>query len=164
MPARNGSKKASTGRSGGKTTSKRSGKLVADVMTSDPITMIESETVVAAAKAMRDNDIGDVIVLDDTSARCKGIATDRDMVVRCVAEELEPSRTTLASVCTTDIVTVSPDDPVDKAVEAMRKMKVRRLPVCEGDQPVGIVSMGDLAMEMDKRSALAEVSAAPANN
>lgn len=138
-------------------------KTVADVMTPDPVAMIESETILNAAKAMREFDIGDVIVLDDTSARPKGIVTDRDIAVRAVAEGLDPDRTTLVSICSEEIVFVSPDDPVDKAVRMMRDRAIRRLPVLDGEQVVGVVSLGDLALELDRTSALAEISEAPPN-
>jgi CBS domain-containing protein len=133
-------------------------------MTPDPVTMIESETIEHAAQAMKEHDIGDIIVLDDTSARIKGIATDRDFVLRAVAEGMNPSQTTLSTVCSEDIVCVSPQDSADKAVRLMRERALRRLPVVEGDQPVGVVSIGDLALSLDRRSALADISAAPANN
>jgi len=58
---------------------------------------------------------------------------------------------------------VAPDDPVSRAVELMREHAVRRLPVCQDGRPVGIVSIGDLAVEQDPRSALADISAAPSN-
>lgn len=138
-------------------------KTVADVMTADPVTLIESETILNAAKAMREFDIGDVIVLDDTSARVKGIVTDRDVVVRALAEEMDPGRTTLASIVSDELVCVAPTDSLDKAARFMRDRAVRRLPVIEDDQAVGVVSMGDLALELDRRSALAEISAAPPN-
>jgi CBS domain-containing protein len=133
-------------------------------MTPDPVAMIETETIQNAAKAMREHDIGDVIVLDDTSARIKGIVTDRDVVVRALAEGLDPSQTTLASIVSEQLVCVAPNDPLDKAVRFMRDRALRRLPVVDGDQPVGVVSIGDLALELDRQSALAEISGAPANN
>jgi CBS domain-containing protein len=132
-------------------------------MTPDPVAMIESESLLNAAKAMREEDIGDVIVLDDTTARVKGIATDRDLVVRAVAEGLDPAETTLAVICSEELVFVAPDDPIDKAARLMRDGAIRRLPVVEDGRPVGVVSLGDLALEMDRRSALAEISAAPPN-
>lgn len=125
--------------------------------------MIESETLTNAAKAMRDGDMGDIIVLDDTSARLKGIVTDRDMVVRAIAEKMDPERTTLAAICTEEVVCVAPGDPADKAARYMRDRAIRRLPVVEDERVVGVISIGDLALELDQRSALAEISAAPAN-
>lgn len=139
-------------------------KKISEVMTPDPVAMIETETIQNAAKAMCEHDIGDVIVLDDTSARIKGIVTDRDVVVRALAEGMDPSQTTLASIVSDRLVCVAPNDSVDKALRFMRDRALRRLPVVEGDEPVGFVSIGDLALELDKQSALAEISAAPANN
>jgi CBS domain-containing protein len=134
-------------------------------MTSDPIALLETETLQAAGKAMCDNDIGDVIVLDDTGGRLKGIVTDRDIVVRAVADGQDPRATTLSTICTsTKLFTVTPTDSVATAVKLMEDNAIRRLPVVEGEKPVGIVSIGDLAQELDKRSTLAEISSAPAND
>ncbi|HYZ91713.1 MAG TPA: CBS domain-containing protein [Actinomycetota bacterium] len=163
-------KKRSTSKTTSRKTTSRSksaggnSKHVSDVMTPDPVTMIESETIQNAARAMRENDIGDVIVLDDTSARIKGIVTDRDMVVRAIADDRDPTQTTLAAICSEKLVYVAPEDSVDKAVKLMREKSLRRLPVVDGDQAVGVVSLGDLALELDRRSALADISGAPANN
>jgi CBS domain-containing protein len=134
---------------------------IRDVMTRDPISYPESTTVADAAKAMRDRDTGDVLV-ESNGAVC-GIVTDRDIVVRVVAEGKDPSACTLGEMCSHTITTVAPDDPVDKAVQIMREKAVRRLPVCEGDHAIGIVSLGDLAVERDPQSALADISAAPPN-
>jgi CBS domain-containing protein len=131
-------------------------------MTPDPVTMLESETLTSAAQHMREHDIGDVIVLDDTSGRVKGIVTDRDIVIRAVAEGRAPDEATVASVCTDGLQTIGPDAPASKAVKLMRDKAIRRLPVVEDDgRPVGIVSLGDLAERLDKDSALADISAAP---
>jgi CBS domain-containing protein len=132
-------------------------------MTPEPATLIESESVLQAAQLMREQDIGDVIVLDDTSGRIRGIVTDRDLVVRVLADESDPGRTTVGAVCSEQLTTVAPTDTVDKAARLMREKAVRRLPVVEEERPVGVVSIGDLAIELDQRSALAEISAAPPN-
>jgi CBS domain-containing protein len=63
----------------------------------------------------------------------------------------------------TEAATVEPDEPVSRAVDLMRERAIRRLPVCEGDRPVGIVSLGDLAQAQDPQSALGDISAAPPN-
>jgi CBS domain-containing protein len=112
---------------------------------------------------MRERDIGDVIVLDDTNARVCGIVTDRDIVVRALAEERDPRETTIASICSQDLTTIEPTDSVDTAVKLMRGKAVRRLPVMEGGKAVGIVSIGDLAEKFDQRSALADISSAAPN-
>lgn len=134
-------------------------------MTPEPVTMIESDTIFDAARVMREEDIGDVIVLDDTSARVKAIVTDRDIVIRAVADGQDPRETTLAGIASEELICVGPDDALDKAARVMRDKAIRRLPVIDEDgRAVGVVSLGDLALELDRRSALAEISAAPANN
>jgi CBS domain-containing protein len=110
---------------------------------------------------MRDTGIGDVIVTDD--GRPLGILTDRDIAVWVVAGEKDGSAP-LSDVCSgEDLATVTPDTPVDDAARLMRQKAVRRLPVLDGDRMVGVVSLGDLAIEQDERSALADINAAETN-
>jgi CBS domain-containing protein len=136
---------------------------VSDVMTREPIALGSTETMDRAAKQMRDADVGDVIVVDD--GRVIGLVTDRDIVVRGIAEDLDPFTTTLATVCTRNVVTVGAQDTVDAAVRLMREHAVRRLPVLGDDgTPLGVVSLGDIAIERDRESALADISAAEPNN
>jgi CBS domain-containing protein len=136
---------------------------VSDVMTREPVALASTETLARAAKQMRDADVGNVIVLDD--GRVVGLVTDRDIVVRGIAENLDPFTTTLATVCSRDVVTVGADDSVDSVVRLMREHAVRRLPVvAEDGTPVGVVSLGDIAIEREPDSALAEISAAEPNN
>ena len=134
---------------------------VREVMTRDPITLQANATLVEAARQMRDADVGDVIVMD--GGRLKGIVTDRDITIRGVASGKDPNRSTLAEVCSPRLVTIPADRPVEEAVTLMRENAVRRLPVVEGDKPVGVVSIGDLAVDRDPRSALADISAAEPN-
>lgn len=134
---------------------------VSKVMTADPVTVAATDTIEQAARRMREAQIGNVIVLDDGEV-C-GILTDRDIVVRGIAEGREPGRTRIADVCSRDLTAVSPEDSIDHAVELMRDKAIRRLPVVKDGRPVGIVSLGDLAIEREPRSALGEISAAPAN-
>jgi CBS domain-containing protein len=135
---------------------------ISEVMTRDPVTLSSTETLAQAAKQMRDADVGDVIVVDGD--RVVGLVTDRDIVVRGIAEDLDPFTTALTSVCTHDLVTVGPDDSIDSAVQRMREHAVRRLPVVADGKPVGVVTLGDLAVERDTDSALAEISASEPNN
>lgn len=137
---------------------------VSDVMSPDPVTFIETERVAKAAEAMRTYDIGDVIVLDDNSGRVRGIVTDRDIVIRGMTDDHDPREITLGSICTTELVFIAPDESADKAVALMREKAIRRLPVVEDGYAVGVVSLGDLAERFDKRSALADISAASPNN
>ncbi|HVF19278.1 MAG TPA: CBS domain-containing protein [Mycobacteriales bacterium] len=136
--------------------------MVRDVMTADPITLDSGATAVDAARAMRDSDIGAVIVLDgDTTC---GIVTDRDITIRAVADGDDVSTITLGSICSRNATTIGPDASVDEALQIMRREDVRRLPVVDGGQPIGIVSLGDVSVEQDAGDALADISAAPANN
>ena len=132
---------------------------VRDVMTADPVTVAKDAPLVEAARLMRDRGIGDVIVTDGDMVQ--GIVTDRDIVVRGVADGGDPSQMRVDEVVSGEVATVSPDDPVDRAVHVMRDRAVRRLPVVESGKAVGVVSLGDLAMERDPDSALADISEEP---
>jgi CBS domain-containing protein len=136
-------------------------KTVRDVMTRDPITLPPSASLVDAAKTMRERGIGDVVVGDDDELI--GIVTDRDIVVRGLAEGRDPHTTTLTDITSRELTTVSPDDTIDTAVRLIREHAIRRLPVVSSGRVVGIVTLGDLALERDRGSALADVSAAPPN-
>lgn len=135
---------------------------IQDVMTPNPMTYPATATLADAARAMRDTGVGDVLVERD-GMLC-GIVTDRDIVVRAVAEDCIPSEVRLGDICTQGLTQLTPEDSVDDAVELMRANALRRLPVCDNGQAVGIVSLGDLAVERDPRSALASISAMPPNN
>jgi CBS domain-containing protein len=136
-------------------------KSVADLMTADPITMGLDASVTEAAEAMRAAEIGDVIVTD--GGRVCGIVTDRDIVVRAIAAGKDPQRTMLREICSEKVIKIDADAPVADAVRLMREEAIRRLPVVTDDQPVGVLSLGDLAIEQDPRSVLADISAAPAD-
>ncbi len=135
---------------------------VADVMTTDPVTIEASESVTEAARRMSTADSGAVIVLDN--GRVTGMITDRDIAIRVVAEGRDVSTTTTGEAASQDeLVTVAPDTSLQQAVQLMRSKAVRRLPVVQDDRAVGILSIGDLAVELDETSALADVSAAESN-
>jgi CBS domain-containing protein len=136
---------------------------ISDVMTKNPITLDNTTDLQKAAQAMRDHDIGDVVVTKPDGSLC-GIVTDRDIVVRGIAEGHQPADTTHDDVCNHQLITVGPDDAVATAVTAMEENAIRRLPVVDNGSLVGIVSIGDLAVERDPESALGEISAAPPNN
>ena len=135
---------------------------IREVMTKDPVCMPADTSIFDAARMMRDRDIGDVIMLEgDTIA---GIVTDRDIVVRALAEGRDPRKSTIGEIASGDVTTITPDDSFGDAVRLMRERNIRRLPVVENGRPTGIVSLGDLAMERDSRSVLADISSAPPNN
>ncbi|MEJ8667677.1 CBS domain-containing protein [Streptomyces sp. NBC_01017] len=135
---------------------------VRDVMTTDPMTVEPQASVQAVARMMRDEDIGAVLVTE--GERLRGLVSDRDLVVRAMAEGGDPDRTTVAQACSEDLVTVGPDDDLILAVQVMREHSVRRVPVVDREsRPVGIVALADLAMERDPGSALGDISAARPN-
>jgi CBS domain-containing protein len=135
------------------------GQQVKEIMTAQPVTLDRDATIAAAAKLMRDRGIGDVIVVDGEDAQ--GIVTDRDIVIRGVAEGADPDTTRLGQVMSGDLTSVAPDDPVERAIELVRGKAIRRVAVLDGGKPVGIISIGDLAIERDPRSALADISEEP---
>ena len=134
---------------------------VRDVMTPDPVVVDVNDTASKAAQEMRDADTGAIVVVKD--GQIQGILTDRDIVVRAVAEGRDPREVKAGETCSEELATLAPDQPVEEAIRLMRERHVRRLPVVEDSKPVGIVSIGDLAMERDEDSVLAEISAAPPN-
>ncbi len=134
---------------------------VREIMTSAPVAVGTRTAVSEVAHRMRDEDIGAVLVAEGDELR--GLVTDRDLVVRVLAEDKNPADTTVQSACSPELVTVTPDDEVGRAVQLMREHSLRRLPVVEGKQPVGIVALGDLAIERDPGSALGDISAAAPN-
>lgn len=134
---------------------------VRDIMTGDPVTVEPQTSVAEVARIMRDEDLGAVLVTDGDQLR--GMVTDRDIVVRTVSRGGDPERITVAGACSDELVTVGPDDDLAQAAELMREHSVRRIPVVDHAHPVGIVSLGDLAMERDPESALGDISAARPN-
>ncbi len=110
---------------------------------------------------MREAGIGDVLIMD--AGQLKGPVTDRDIVMRVVADGRDPGSTPVGEACSQDLVTVTPDDDGDTAVHRMRERSVRRVPVMDNGRPVGVLSIGDMAIERDERSALADISAEAPN-
>src|SRR5215210_3060451 len=122
-------------------------RTVNEVMTVAPATVQAGDPARAAARVIRDHDVGAVLVLDDGDLH--GIVTDRDLAVRLVADGRDAESTTVVEI----------DASIDEAVGLRRERALRRLPVVEHGTPVGIVSLGDLAVERDSDSALADISA-----
>jgi CBS domain-containing protein len=133
-----------------------------DVMTREPLSMARTATLKDAAEAMRSNDIGGICVTDDDGSLC-GFVTDRDIVVRSVAQGQVPSSTQLGTICSREVTHLKPDDSVDSAIRLMAEKAIRRIPVIEDGKAVGILSIGDLAQARDKSSVLADISSAAPN-
>jgi len=136
---------------------------VRDVMTTNVVYLPSETTLAEAARTMREQDIGDVVVAD--GPELTGLVTDRDIVVRAVAERCDPSATTIGEIVTKQLITVRPEDSIHSAALLMRDQAVRRVLVCDDNNGlVGIVSIGDLAEEIDPESVLGGISKAQPNN
>jgi CBS domain-containing protein len=124
--------------------------------------MAPGESVSAAARAMKQHGIGTVLVLTD--GRLSGLVTDRDITVRVLAENRDPQATRIGDISSAELVVLSPDDDVEQATRLIRERAVRRIPVLQDGTPVGVVSIGDLALEKDLMSAPSGVSSAEPNS
>ena len=129
-------------------------------MSTDLTTLPHHVTASDAARRMRDEDVGNVLVTHDDALY--GIVTDRDLVVRCMADGNNPAEMSLDQLCSKELVFLSPDSDAKEAVKLMRDKAIRRIPVVENKKPIGIVSLGDLAVRLDRDSALGAISDAPA--
>jgi CBS domain-containing protein len=120
---------------------------VRDVMTSNPTTCEPTATLVDAAKVMAREDVGPVPIVE--SGKLVGLVTDRDIIIRAVAEGRDVTSTSVRDVASKDLVTVTADEDLDRALQLMADNQVRRIPVVEGDRVVGIVSQADVARAAD---------------
>jgi CBS domain-containing protein len=133
---------------------------VRDIMTPDPVGVYYDQTIAEAARVMRDAGVGAVLVVNGESL--SGVVTDRDLVIRGLAEGADPD-SPVGPLCSEKLVGVEASAAVADAGRLMREHAVRRLPVIDSGQIVGIVSLGDLAASADPDSPLAAVSNARAN-
>jgi CBS domain-containing protein len=120
---------------------------IREVMTPNPRSVSPTDTIQHVARIMRDCDTGAVPVVEN--GRPVGIVTDRDIVVRTVAEDGQVSRS-VREIASTGLVCVTPDMSTDEAEALMSEYQIRRLPVVESERLVGIVSLGDLAVKEPK--------------
>ncbi|WP_431874179.1 CBS domain-containing protein [Micromonospora marina] len=135
---------------------------VSDVMTRQVIYLSAETPLDEAARVMKESDIGDVVVTD--GATLAGMLTDRDIVVRAVAERADLGTTTIGSIITREVVMIEQHCTANEAAALMRERNIRRVLVCDSDRKlVGIVSLGDLAMQLDPQSALSDISEAAPN-
>jgi len=127
------------------------GKSIKEVMTSDVRACKPNANVVEAAKLMAKEDVGPIPVVE--GGRLVGLVTDRDIVVRVIAEGRDPKSTTVGEIASRDLVTVSPDENLDDALKLLADQQVRRLPVVDGERLVGIVAQADIArLGKDKKT------------
>ena len=122
-------------------------KKARDVMSSDCTCIGENDSVLDAAKRLAELDVGSLPICgaDD---RLKGMLTDRDIVVRCLADGGNPSTTTAGSLGGDEVVTIGADDSVEDALRVMKEHEVRRLPVIDGHDLVGMISLRDIAQNL----------------
>jgi CBS domain-containing protein len=118
-----------------------------DIMTGGAECIGENETLAEAARKMRDLDVGALPICGEDQ-RLKGMITDRDIVVKVVAQGGDPSSTRAGDLAEGKPVTVGADDPVEEILRTMSQYKVRRLPVIDGQQLIGVVSQGDVARNL----------------
>jgi CBS domain-containing protein len=126
---------------------------IRDVMTPNPKTVSPDDTIQAAARIMQKEDTGAVPVV--TNGRVLAVVTDRDIVMRIVAEGA-PLSSLVRTIATQDVVCATPEMSTREASELMSQHQIRRLPVVENDCLVGIVSIGDLAVKEGKDSRIGD--------
>lgn len=124
---------------------------VRDIMTSDVAYAAPDTTLEDIAVLMRDENVGAIPVLDDEML--VGIVTDRDIVVRCIADGKDAAECTAEDVITENLETVEPDDDVEEASQIMARRQIRRLPVVEDGKLVGMLSLGDIAVKHSDETA-----------
>lgn len=132
---------------------------VRDIMTTRVVSVEPGSTVKDAAMLMNRHNIGAVPVIDGGAVR--GMLTDRDIVLRCVAESRDPGNVRVSDVCSQGAVSVKPEESVSDAMHVMAAEQVRRLPVVEGGKIVGMISFADIAREksgMEISEAISEIS------
>jgi len=127
------------------------GKRVSDAMTSDPVTISRSNSVIEAARLMESADVGSVPVVDGGTP--VGILTDRDIAIRVVAHGMDPSGTQVGAIATAQPYYVHPEQDLDEALELMAYRKVRRLPVVDDGQLVGMLAQADVVHEAKEKKA-----------
>ncbi|MCM1149967.1 MAG: CBS domain-containing protein [Butyricicoccus sp.] len=134
---------------------------ICDIMSDKIVSVEQNEPVSAAAKLLKRCNVGAVPVCDD-KGRLRGMLTDRDIVMRCVAAGADPKETKVSEVMSRGIITAEPFDEVEKAVRLMSADQVRRLPVLDDGRLVGMVTLCDMARncncEMEASEALSEIS------
>lgn len=118
---------------------------VRDIMTNEVATATLDSTVEDIAGMMKEEDTGAIPVVDD--GELAGIVTDRDIVIRCIAEGKDPAETTVEDILTEELHTIEPDADVDEAARLMSDRQIRRLPVVEEGELIGVISLGDIAVK-----------------
>jgi CBS domain-containing protein len=138
-------------------------KTAREIMSSDAECIGENDSVGQAARRMAELDVGAMPICGEDD-RLKGVITDRDIVIKVIAEGREPSQVTAGELGDGKPVTIGADDSIQEAIEVMKEHRVRRLPVIDGQELVGVVSQADIAAEADEEETgrlLEAISTAP---
>ena len=135
---------------------------VREIMSAAPVCMAPDESVSDAARAMKQHGVGTVLLLTD--GRLSGLVTERDITVRVLAENRDPRTTRIGDICSSELVVLDSDDDLARAARLVRDRAVRRIPVLRDGTPVGVVAVGDLALESGATSVLSGMSYAPPND
>ena len=134
---------------------------VRDLMNPSVVSIEPTSSAALAARLISRHNVGALPVCSE-DRRLRGVVTDRDIVLRCVAAEEDPAQTMVRDIMTRNCATVAPGDDCREASRVMSVQQVRRLPVVEGGKVVGMISLGDLArshrMDMEAAQALSEIS------
>jgi CBS domain-containing protein len=125
------------------------GKSIRDVMSSNPCAIDADKPVAYAAKMMKEEDVGLAPIVEGD--RLLGTLTDRDIVLRVVAEGKDPQTVTAREVASTDLITIDPQQDLDEALRLMASNLVRRLPVVEEGRLVGVLAQADVAREAKEK-------------
>ena len=130
-----------------------------DLMTTNPVWCLSTDTVMSAAQVMKHEDVGLLPVLkDQRDKQVIGVVTDRDLVLNLVATARQADRISIADVMTPQPVTCRADDDIGRAISAMAQHQIRRIPIVdEHEQIVGIISQADVALRVADPAATAEV-------
>lgn len=134
---------------------------ICDIMTDKVVSIEQSEPVSAAAKLLKRTNLGALPVCDE-KGRLRGMLTDRDIVLRCVAADADPKEIRVSEIMSRGIITTGPFEELEHAVRLMSEDQVRRLPVLDSGRLVGMVTLCDMARncncDMEAAEALAEIS------
>lgn len=122
-----------------------------EIMTANAECIGENETLEEAARRMRDDDVGSLPVCGEDD-RLKGMVTDRDIVVKCLAEGQDPKTVKAGELAQGKPVTIGADDNIDEALETMKNHRVRRLPVIDGHELIGMLAQADVARNLKDAS------------
>lgn len=128
---------------------------VKDVMSTNVATVTTEDTVDVAARLLSRRNVG-ALPVTGADGRLRGILTDRDIVLRCVAASFDPALTRVRQIMTAHPVSLLPEDDAESAYAMMARRQIRRLPVTENGRPVGMLSLGDLAVQRDYSTEAAE--------